>query len=113
MANCNRRSIHPCRYSLGVPGVGTTEVVYALRTTLCRLLKNGLFLLYVPVTTESTLPPFVLLCNGVRLPIVFSSTADDAQANALIGDRAYLAVVIRTSTGFALNILNAVNPAGA
>lgn len=110
---CNRRSrfVRPCRYSLGIPGVGTAEVVYSLRTTLCRLKKAGLFLLYVPVSTASTLPPFALLCCGERLPIVFTSTADPAEASALIGDRAYLATIIRTSTGYALNILNADNPA--
>jgi hypothetical protein len=51
------------------------------------------------------------LCCGERLPIVFTSTAAPAEASALIGDRAYLATIIRTSTGYALNILNAENPA--
>lgn len=113
MCNCNRynRHVRPCRYSLGVPGVGTAEVVYTLRTTLCRLKKAGLFLVYVPVATASTLPPFVMLCCGTRLPIVFSSTADPVEASALVGDRAYLATIIHTATGCALNILNAEAPA--
>ena len=112
--HCNRKNrfVRPCRYSLGVPGVGAAEVVYPLRTTLCRLKKAGLFLVYVPVATASTLPPFVMLCCGYRLPIVFSSTADPAEASAFVGDRAYLATIIRTATGYALNILNIENAAG-
>jgi hypothetical protein len=75
------------------------------------LKKAGLFLVYVPVATASTLPPFVMLCCGNRLPIVFSSTADPADASELVGDRAYLATIIRTATGCALNILNVGTPA--
>ena len=106
--HCNKRNrfVRPCRYSLGVPGVGTAEVVYTLRTTLCRLKKAGLFLVYIPVATASTLPPFVMLCCGYRLPIVFSNSAATADASLLVGDRAYLATIIRTATGYALNILN-------
>ena len=80
-----------CRYALGAPVVGSTNVIYSMRTTLCRLMNQDLFIVTIPASTTSTLPPQVQLCNGTVLPIVFSSV-DGAPT---------------------LNILNAVNAAAA
>ena len=100
-----------CRYALGAPVVGTTNVIYSLRSTLPRLLTQDIFILTVPVTTDSTLPPQVQLCDGTVLNVVFSSTADPAPAAALVGQRAYLGTVICLAGVPTLNILNAVIPA--
>lgn len=102
-----------CRYALGAPVVGTTNVIYSLRTTLPRLLTQDIFILTVPVTTDSTLPPQVQLCDGTVLNVVFSASADTASSAALVGQRAYLGTVICLSGVPTLNLLNAVNPASA
>lgn len=102
-----------CRYALGAPVVGETNVIYALRSNLCRLRAQDLFLVTVPATTTSTLPPAVQLCNGTVLPVVFSSTGAAAQASGLIGERSYLATLICVAGVLTLNILNASNPAAA
>ena len=100
-----------CRYALGAPVVGTTNVIYSLRSTLCRLRQQDVFMLTVPATTTSTLPPAVQLCNGTVLPIVFSGTSAAAEASGLVGERVYLATIICVGGVATLNILNAANPA--
>lgn len=100
-----------CRYALGAPVVGETNVIYTLRTTLCKLLAQDLFIVTVPVTTTSDLPPQVQLCDGTVLNVVYSSSADPAAASALVGQRAYLATVICLAGVPTVNILNAVAPA--
>lgn len=102
-----------CEYALGAPVVGEANVIYALRSTLCRLRSQDVFLVRVPATTTSTLPPAVQLCNGTVLPVVFSSTGSAAEASGLIGERAYLATIICVGGVPTLNILNASNPAAA
>lgn len=100
-----------CRYALGAPVVGTTNVIYSLRSTLCRLRQQDIFMLTVPATTTSTLPPAVQLCNGTVLPIVFSGSSAAAEASGLVGERVYLATIICVGGVATLNILNAENPA--
>lgn len=112
MCTCVKTSpINPCRYALGAPIVGTTQVIYSIRTTLCKLRKQGLFLVFVPASTTSTLPPVVQLCDGSLLPIVFSGTTATAQAVGLIGGRAHLATIICNDGASALNVFDAQNPA--
>lgn len=115
MCNCcvKRHPINPCRYALGAPIVGTEQVVYTIRTTLCKLKKQGLFLIFVPASTDSTLPPVLQLCDGSLLPVVFSGTADPAQAAGLIGNRAHLATIICNEGVPTLNVFDAQNPAAA
>ncbi len=102
-----------CRYALGAPVVGSANVIYSMRTTLCRLMNQDLFIVTIPASTTSTLPPQVQLCNGTVLPIVFSSTEAAAQASGLLGQRAYLATIICVDGAPTLNILNAMNAATA
>lgn len=102
-----------CRYALGVPVVGETNVIYTLRSTLCKLLAQDLFMVTVPVTTTSTLPPQIQLCDGTVLNVVFSSTADAADSSALIGQRVYLATVLCVAGIPTINIINAAAPAAA
>lgn len=102
-----------CRYALGAPVVGEANVIYSLRTTLCRLRSQDLFLITAPATTTSTLPPAIQLCNGTVIPVVFSSTGAAAEASGLIGERAYLATIICVGGVPTLNILNAMNAAAA
>lgn len=102
-----------CRYALGAPVVGSANVIYSLRTTLCRLMNQDLFILIVPASTTSTLPPQVQLCDGTILPISYSSTSSTAQASGLLGQYAYLATIVCVSGVPTLNILNALNPAAA
>lgn len=115
--NCNccpdRRQcpVRPYRYALGAPIVGTEQVVYALHESLCRLKKRGLFLVFVPASTDSTLPPVVQLCDGSLLPIVYSGTAATAEASGLIGNRAHLATIVCIDGAAALNIFDAQNAA--
>lgn len=100
-----------CRYALEAPLVGTTNVIYSLRSTLCRLRQQDIFILTVQATTTSTLPPAVKLCNGTVIPIVFSGTSAAAEASGLVGERVYLATIICVGGVATLNILNAANPA--
>ena len=58
--NCNL-----CKYALGAPIVGTASVVYTIKTTLCKLKKQDLFLIFVPASTTSTLPPVLQLPQWV------------------------------------------------
>ena len=102
-----------CRYALGAPVVGETNVIYTLRSTLCKLLAQDLFLVTVPASTTSTLPPQVQLCDGTVLNVVFSSTADPADSSALIGQRVYLATVLCVAGVPTINILNATAAAAA
>lgn len=117
--NCNccpdRRQcpVRPYRYALGAPIVGTEQVVYVLHESLCRLKKRGLFLVFVPASTDSTLPPVVQLCDGSLLPIVYSGTAATAEASGLIGNRAHLATIVCIDGASALNIFDAQNAAAA
>lgn len=108
---CKRKFFR--RYALGAPVVGTTNVIFSMRSTLCRLLAQDLFILTVPVATDSTLPPQVQLCDGTVLNIVYSSSADPADASALIGQRVYLGTIICVAGVPTLNILNATAPAAA
>lgn len=110
---CNKYNVNLCRYALGAPIVGTEQVVYTLRTTLCKLRKQDLFMLFVPASTASALPPVIQLCNGELLPVVFSGTADPAQAAGLIGNRAHLATIICNEGVTTINVFDAQNPAGA
>ena len=100
-----------CRYALGAPIVGTTNVVYSLRSTLSKLVCQELFLITIPVTTTSTLPPQIQLCDGTVLNVVYSGSTAPADASALIGQRVYLATVLCVAGVPTVNILNAVNPA--
>ena len=100
-----------CRYALGAPVVGDTNVIYSLRSTLAKLICQDLFLITVPVTTASTLPPQIQLCDGTVLNVVYSGTAGAADASALIGQRIYLATVLCIAGVPTVNILNAANPA--
>jgi hypothetical protein len=84
-------------------------VVYALWVSLCELTKRGLFYVSVPASTTSTLPPVVQLCNGQILPIVFSGTAEAAQASGLIGNRLHLATIACVNGEPTLNIFDAQN----
>lgn len=112
MCNCVKTyPVNPCRYALGAPIVGTEQVVYTIRTTLCKLKRQGLFLVFVPASTTSTLPPVLQLCDGSLLPIVFSGTTAAAQAAGLIGNRAHLATIICNEGAYALNVFDAQNPA--
>lgn len=108
---CKRKFF--CRYALGAPVAGTTNVVFSMRSTLCRLLEQDIFLLTVPVATTSTLPPQVILCDGTVLNIVYSGSASPADASALIGQRVYMGTILCVSGVPTLNILNATNPAAA
>ncbi|MBQ7404249.1 MAG: hypothetical protein IJW05_15075 [Lentisphaeria bacterium] len=101
------------RYALGAPVVGTTNVIFSMRSTKRRLLAQDLFFLTVPVATDSTLPPKVQLCDGTVLDIVYSSSADPADASVLIGQRVYLCTIICVAGDLTLNILNATAPAAA
>lgn len=111
MCNCNKYNVNLCRYALGAPIVGTETVVYTIRTTLCKLKKQDLFLVFVPASTTSTLPPVLQLCDGSLLPVVFSGTAAAAQAAGLIGNRAHLATIICNEGVTTLNVFDAQNPA--
>lgn len=108
---CKRKFFR--RYALSAPVVETTNVLFSMRSTLCRLLTQDLFILTVPVSTASTLPPQVLLCDGTVLNIVYSSSADPADASALIRQRVYLGTIICVDGIPTLNILNATAPAAA
>lgn len=110
---CNRYNVKLCRYALGAPIVGTDSVVYTIRTTLCKLRKQDLFLIFVPASTASTLPPVLQLCDGSLLPVVYSGTADPAEASGLIGNRAHLATIICNEGVPTLNIFDAQNAAAA
>lgn len=110
MCCVKRNPVNPCRYALGAPIVGTEQVVYTVKTTLCKLKKQGLFLVFVPASTTSTLPPVLQLCDGSLLPIVYSGTADAAQASGLIGNRAHLATIICNEGVVTLNVFDAQNP---
>ena len=74
--NCNL-----CKYALGAPIVGTASVVYTIKTTLCKLKRQDLFLIFVPASTTSTLPPVLQLCDGSLLPVVYSGTDAAAEAS--------------------------------
>lgn len=102
-----------CKYALGAPIVGTTSVVYTIKTTLCKLRKQDLFLVFVPASTTSTLPPVLQLCNGDLLPVVFSGTDATAEAAGLLGNRAHLATIICNNGIPTLNVFDAQNPATA
>lgn len=112
--HCKKRkqcSVRPYRYALGAPIVGTEQVVYTIKASFCELWKRGLFLVFVPASTTSTLPPVVQLCDGSLLPIVFSGTADAAQASGLIGNRAHLATLVYVNGVASLNVFDAQNAA--
>ena len=79
--NCNL-----CKYALGAPIVGTASVVYTIKTTLCKLKRQDLFLIFVPASTTSTLPPVLQLCDGSLLPVVYSGTDAAAEASGLPGN---------------------------
>lgn len=113
MCCCKKYNVKLCSYALGAPIVGTEQVVYSIRTTLCKLRKQDLFLVFVPASTTSTLPPVLQLCDGALLPVVFSGTSDPAQAVGLIGGRAHLATIICNDGVATLNVFDAQNPAGA
>jgi hypothetical protein len=53
----------------------------------------------------------VQLCNGQILPIVFSGTAEAAQASGLIGNRLHLATITCIEGVPTLNVFDAQNPA--
>ncbi len=108
---CNKYNVKLCRYALSAPIVGEEQVVYSLRTTKCKLAKQDLFMLFVPASTTSDLPPVVQLCNGDILPVVFSGTSAAAQAAGLIGNRAHLATVICNAGVATINVFDAQNPA--
>lgn len=106
------RGVCPCRFALG-PGVtGTAQVVYRVNATLCDLKNAGLFIVTVPETSTSTLPPVVMTCNGKIIPITFSGTADPAEASGLIGGRPHLATIECINGDTVMNIYDATN-AGA
>lgn len=101
-----------CRYALG-PGVtGATQVVYSVKASLCELKRAGLFIVTVPETSTSTLPPVVMTCKGKVIPITFSGTADAAEASGLIGTRPHLASIECIGGETVMNIYDATN-AGA
>lgn len=106
--NCNL-----CKYALGAPIVGTASVVYTIKTTLCKLKKQDLFLIFVPASTTSTLPPVLQLCDGSLLPVVYSGTDAAAEASGLLGNRAHLATIICNNGVPTLNVFDAQNPAAA
>lgn len=113
---CNKFCKPKChlrKYALGAPIVGTEQVVYSLDKSLCELKESDLFILVVPATTDSTLPPVIQLCNGSLLPVVFSGTADAAEASGLIGNRAHLATIICIAGVATLNVFDAQNAAAA
>ena len=99
------------KYALGAPVVGTEQVVYSLNRCLCELKESDLFIVTIPASTTSTLPPVVQLCGGALLPIVFSGTADPAEASGLIGDRAHLATIICVDGVPTMNVFDAQNAA--
>jgi hypothetical protein len=114
MCDCYKKyNTRLCRYALSAPIVGETQVVYSIKTTRCKLAKQDIFMLFVPASTTSPLPPVVQLCNGELLPVVFSGTADAAQAAGLIGNRAHLATIICNAGVMTVNVFDAQNPAGA
>lgn len=101
------RGIHPCRFALG-PGVaGTEQVVYRVNATLCDLKNAGLFIVTVPETSTSTLPPVVMTCKGKIIPITFSGTAAAATASGIIGGRPHLASIECIDGVTSLNIYDA------
>ena len=102
-----------CKYALGAPIVGTTSVVYTIKTTLCKLRRQDLFLIFVPASTTSTLPPVIQLCDGSLLPVVFAGTDAAAQASGLLGNRAHLATIICNNGVPTLNVFDAQNAAAA
>lgn len=106
--NCNL-----CKYALGAPIVGTASVVYTIKTTLCKLKRQDLFLIFVPASTTSTLPPVLQLCDGSLLPVVYSGTDAAAEASGLLGNRAHLATIICNSGVPTLNVFDAQNPTAA
>lgn len=110
MACCN---CNLCKYALGAPIVGTASVVYTIKTTLCKLKKQDLFLIFVPASTTSTLPPVLQLCDGSLLPVVYSGTDAAAEASGLLGNRAHLATIICNNGVPTLNVFDAQNPAAA
>jgi hypothetical protein len=96
----------PCRFALG-PGVaGTEQVVYRVNATLCNLRNAGLFIVTVPETSTSTLPPAVMTCKGKILPITFSG-ATAATAAGIIGGRPHLASIECIDGVLSLNIYDA------
>lgn len=106
------KGVQPCRFALG-PGVtGATQVVYRINGTLCDLKAAGLFIVTVPETSTSTLPPVVMTCGGKTLPITFSGSAATAEASGLIGPRPHLASIACIDGVTSLNIYDAAN-AGA
>lgn len=111
--NCKRKkcNIRPYRYALGAPIVGTEQVVYTISASLCEIKKRGLFLVFVPASTTSTLPPVLQLCDGSLVPIVYSGTSAEAEASGLIGNRAHLATLIFVNGVASLNIFDAQNAA--
>ena len=110
MACCN---CNLCKYALGAPIVGTASVVYTIKTTLCKLKTQDLFLIFVPASTTSTLPPVLQLCDGSLLPVVYSGTDAAAEASGLLGNRAHLATIICNNGVPTLNVFDAQNPAAA
>ena len=107
-----KNGVYLCRFALG-PGVaGATQVVYRVGATLCDLKRAGLFIVTVPETSTSTLPPVVMTCNGKVIPITYSGTADPAEASGLIGTRPHLASIECIDGDTVMNIYDATN-AGA
>ena len=104
----NRRTgVQPCRYALGPGVVGTAQVVYRICANLCELKDAGLFIVTVPETSTSTLPPVVMTCQGKVIPITFSGTAGAASATGLIGNRPHLASIECINGVTSLNIYDA------
>ena len=87
------KGVCPCRFSLGPGVVGTAQVVYSINATLCTLRAAGLFIVTVPETSTSTLPPVAMTCNGKTVPIEFSGSSATATASGLIGPRPHLASI--------------------
>lgn len=102
-----------CKYALGAPVVGQTNVIYSLNSTLCRLLAQDLFIVTIPTSTTSTLPPAIQLCNGTVLNVTYSLTSAAAQASGLVGGASYLARIVCVNGVPTMNILNATNPDAA
>lgn len=101
------RGFIPCRYALG-PGVaGTEQVVYRVNATLCELKHAGLFIVTVPETSASTLPPVVMTCKGKIIPITFSGSTAAATAAGIIGGRPHLASIECIDGAVSLNIYDA------
>lgn len=101
------KGVCPCRFALG-PGVtGAAQVVYSVKASLCDLKNAGLFIVTVPETSTSTLPPVVMTCNGKIIPITFSGTAAVATASGLIGARPHLASIECIGGETVMNIYDA------